>query len=67
MGRDDLLNDTYFFVIFKHIFMCMLCWIAGSLNVSLGRLVDGESLHTVDSKIAVLKNFPTPKPVENVC
>ncbi len=32
----------------------------------LGHLVDGDSIHTVDSKITAVKNFPTPKSVENV-
>ncbi len=33
----------------------------------LGHLVDGDGIHTVDSKITAVKNFPTPKSVENVC
>ncbi len=32
----------------------------------LGHLVDGDGIHTVDSKITAVKNFPTPKSVENV-
>ncbi len=32
----------------------------------LGHLVDGDGIHTVDSKITTVKNFPTPKSVENV-
>ncbi len=32
----------------------------------LGRLVDGDGIHTVDSKITAVKNFPTSKSVENV-
>ncbi len=31
-----------------------------------GHLVDGDSIHTADSKITAVKNFPTPKSVENV-
>ncbi len=30
------------------------------------RLGDGDGIHTVDSKITAMKNFPTPKSVENV-
>ncbi len=33
----------------------------------LGHFVDGDGIHTVDSKISAVKNFPTPKSVENVC
>ncbi len=32
----------------------------------LEHLVDGHGIHTVDSKITAVKNFPTPKSVENV-
>ncbi len=32
----------------------------------LRHLVDGDGIHTVDSKITAVKNFPTPKSVENV-
>ena len=32
----------------------------------LGHLIDGDGIHTVDSKIVAVKNFPTPKSVENV-
>ncbi len=32
----------------------------------LGHLVDGDGMHTVDSKITAVKNFPTPKSVERV-
>ncbi len=32
----------------------------------LGHLVDGDGIHTVDSKITAVKNFPTPKSVEDV-
>ncbi len=32
----------------------------------LGHLVDGDGIHTVDSKVTDVKNFPTPKSVENV-
>ncbi len=32
----------------------------------LGHLVDGDGIHTVDSKIAAVLKFPTPKSVENV-
>ncbi len=32
----------------------------------LGLLVDGDGIHTVDSNISEVKNFPTPKSVENV-
>ncbi len=32
----------------------------------LGHFVDRDGIHTVDSKITAVKNFPTPKPVENV-
>ncbi len=32
----------------------------------LGHLVDGDGIHTVDSKVTAVKNFPTPKSVENV-
>ncbi len=32
----------------------------------LGHLVDGESIHTVDSEITAVKNFHTPKSAENV-
>ncbi len=32
----------------------------------LGHIVDGDGIHTVDSKISVVKNFPTPKFVDNV-
>ncbi len=31
----------------------------------LGHLVDGDGIHTVDSKITAVKNFPTTKSVEN--
>ncbi len=44
------------------------------LNVSssshiefLGHLVIGDGIHIVDSKIAAVQKFPTPKSVENVC
>ncbi len=33
----------------------------------LGHVVDGEGIHTVDSKINTVKHFPTPQNVENVC
>ncbi len=33
----------------------------------LGYLVDGDGIHTADSKVTAVKNFPTPKYVENVC
>ncbi len=33
----------------------------------LGHVVDGEGIHTVDSKINAVKHFPTPQNVENVC
>ncbi len=32
----------------------------------LGHLVDGDGIHTLDSKITAVQNFPTPKSVENV-
>lgn len=32
----------------------------------LGHVVDGDGIHTVDSKVLAVKNFPTPKSVENV-
>ncbi len=32
----------------------------------LGHLVDGNNIHTVDSKITAMQKFPTPKSVENV-
>ncbi len=32
----------------------------------LGHIVNGDGIHTVDSKIAAVKNFPTPKSVENI-
>ncbi len=32
-----------------------------------GHLVDGNGIHTVDSKITAVKNFPTLRSVENVC
>ncbi len=32
----------------------------------LGHPVHGDGIHTVDSKITAVKNFPTPKSVENV-
>ena len=32
----------------------------------LGHVVDGDGIHTVDSKIKAVKHFPTPKTVENV-
>ncbi len=32
----------------------------------LGHLVDGAGIHTLDSKITAIKNFPTLKSVENV-
>ncbi len=32
----------------------------------LGHVVDGEGIHTVDSKIKAVKHFPTPQTVENV-
>ncbi len=32
----------------------------------LGHLVDGDGIHTVDSKITAVQKFPTPKSVENV-
>ena len=32
----------------------------------LGHFVDGDAIHTVDSKITAVKNFPTSKSVENV-
>ncbi len=32
----------------------------------LGHAVDGEGIHTVDSKINAVKHFPTPQNVENV-
>ncbi len=32
----------------------------------LRHLVDGDGIHTVDSKIIAVQKFPTPKPVENV-
>ncbi len=32
----------------------------------LGNVVDGEGIHTVDSKINAVKHFPTPQNVENV-
>ncbi len=32
----------------------------------LGHLVDGDSIHTVDSKIVVVQKFPTSKSVENM-
>ncbi len=31
----------------------------------LGHLFDGDGIHTVDSKVTAVKNFPTPKSVEN--
>ncbi len=33
----------------------------------LAHLVDGDDIDTVDSKITAVKNFPTPKSVDNVC
>ncbi len=33
----------------------------------LGNVVDGEGIHTVDSKINAVKHFPTSQNVENVC
>ncbi len=41
-----------------------------SLNHALSffeYLVDGDGIHTVNSKITAVKEFPTPKSVENVC
>ncbi len=32
----------------------------------LGHVVDGEGIHTIDSKINTVKHFPTPQNVENV-
>ncbi len=32
----------------------------------LGHVVDGDGIHTVDSKISAVKHLPTPKTVENV-
>ncbi len=32
----------------------------------LGHLVNGDGIHTVDSKITAVQKFPTPKSVENV-
>ncbi len=32
----------------------------------LGHLIDGDGIHTMDSKITAVKNFPAPKSVENV-
>ncbi len=32
----------------------------------LGHLVDGDGIHTVDSKITAVEKFPTPKSVDNV-
>ncbi len=32
----------------------------------LGHLVDGDGIHTVDSKITAVQKFPTPKSVKNV-
>ncbi len=32
----------------------------------LGHLIDGDGIHTVDSKITAVQKFPTPKSVENV-
>ncbi len=32
-----------------------------------GHMVDGDGIHTLDSKIVVVQKFPTPKSVENVC
>ncbi len=32
----------------------------------LRHLVHGDGIHTVDSKITAVKNFPTPKSVENI-
>ncbi len=32
----------------------------------LDHVVDGEGIHTVDSKINAVKHFPTPQNVENV-
>ncbi len=37
-----------------------------SRNKFLGHLVDGDGIHTLDSKIVAVQKFPTPKPVENV-
>ncbi len=42
------------------------CEFLKSLIEFLGHLVDGDGIHTVDSKITAVKNFPTPKSVENV-
>ncbi len=33
----------------------------------LGRVVDGEGIQTIDSKINAVKHFPTPQNVEKVC
>ncbi len=32
----------------------------------LGHLVDGDAIHTGESKITVLQEFPTPKSLENL-
>ncbi len=32
----------------------------------LGHLLDGDDIHIIDSEITAVKNFPTPKSVENV-
>ncbi len=36
-------------------------------NISfLGHKVDGDGIHTEDDKISAIKNFPSPKTVENI-
>ncbi len=42
------------------------CEFLTSCTEFLGYLVGGDGIHTVDSKISAVKNFPTPKSVENV-
>ncbi len=42
------------------------CELLNSRIEFLGHLVDGDGIHTADSKITAMKNFPTPKSVENV-
>ncbi len=43
------------------------CELLKSCTEFLGHLVDGDGIHTVDSKIVAVQKFPTPKSVENVC
>ncbi len=43
-----------------------ICEFLKSCIAFLGHLVDGDGIHTVDSKVTAVKNLLTPKSVENV-